>query len=78
LIYPTMAHEVHSPSRSLVVLASPQLKTKRSVPSPKGGRVNGEAGEMPAQSRYCIRGPRRTTRPGSQVDQPNRDVTTLV
>jgi hypothetical protein len=50
-----------------------QSKTQRSVPFPKGGRVNGEAGERPAQSRYCIRASRR----GSQVDQPGRDVTTL-
>jgi len=32
---------------------------------------------MPAQSRYCIRA-LSTRRHGSQVDQPSRDVTTLV
>jgi hypothetical protein len=44
------------------------------VPFPKGERINGEAGGMPAQSRYCNRAAER----GSQVDQPDRDVTTLV
>ena len=46
------------------------------MPWPQGPRVNGEAGEKPAQSRYCIRAVvfalagGKTAEHGSQVASP--------